>query len=57
MIQGVMSALASASGRRSVAEFRKQPPRNCHLGKLERDVPTVPDPLGADLDQFLAQRG
>ena len=57
IIHGVMSALASASGRRLVADFRKQPPRNCRLGKLERDVPTVSDPIGADLDQFLTQRG
>jgi hypothetical protein len=37
-------------------DFREQPPWIRHLGKLERDVPTVPDHLGADLDQLLAQR-
>ena len=34
-----------------VQDFREQAPwRNRHLGKLERDVPTVPDHLCADLD-------
>jgi len=30
---------------------------NRRLGKLKGDVPTVPDHLGAELDQLFAQRG
>ncbi len=33
--------------------FSEQVPRHRHLGKLKSDVPTVPDHLGADLDQLL----
>jgi len=36
--------------------FREQSPWNRDLGKLERNVPTVPHDLGADLDQLVAQR-
>ncbi len=37
-------------------DCREQPPWNRKLGKLERDLPTVPHDFGADLDQLLAQR-
>ena len=33
----------------------EQASRDCDLGKLERDIATVADDLGADLDQFLPQ--
>ncbi len=36
-------------------DFREQPPWNRHLGHLKGDVSTVPDHLGADLEQLLAQ--
>ncbi len=29
--------------------------RSSHLGKLERDVTTIPEHLGADLDQLFAR--
>jgi hypothetical protein len=35
--------------------FSEQVPRHHYLGQLERDVPTVPHHLGADLDQLLAE--
>ena len=38
-------------------DFRKHLPRHRDLGHLERDVATVADDLGADLDQLLAQAG
>jgi len=34
-------------------DFGEQRQWNRHLGKLKGDVPTVPDHLGADLDQLL----
>jgi hypothetical protein len=37
--------------------LRKHLPRHRDLGHLERDVATVADDLGADLDQLLAQAG
>jgi hypothetical protein len=33
-----------------VQDFREQPPWDRNLGKLERDIATVADHLGADLD-------
>ena len=33
----------------------EQASRDCDLGKLERDIATVADDLGADLDELLAQ--
>ncbi len=38
-------------------DFPEQLPRRRHLGQLERDVPTMADNFGPDLDQLLAQRG
>ncbi len=40
-----------------VQVFPKQIPRHGDLGKLERDIATVPDYLGTDLDKLVAQRG
>ncbi len=37
--------------------FREEPPWDRHFGKLECDVPAMPDHFCADLDQLLAQRG
>ena len=34
----------------------EQASRDCDLGKLERDIATVADDLGADLDQLLSKR-
>ena len=35
-------------------DVREQPPWNRNLGKLKRDAPTMPDHLGAKLNQLLA---
>ena len=54
------SAVMAARGRsqpvNQAQDLSEQPPRHRHLGKLEHDVPTVPDHLGADLDQLLSKR-
>ncbi len=34
----------------------EQDSRDCDLGKLERDIATVANDLGADLDQLLSKR-
>ena len=36
-------------------DLGEQPSWNRHLGKLERNLPTVPDQLRADLDQHFPQ--
>ena len=36
-------------------DLGEHPPWNRHLGKLERNLPTVPDHLRADLDQHFPQ--
>ncbi len=36
---------------------REEPPRDRDLGKLEGDISTMADDLGADLDQLHARRG
>ena len=52
-----MSAQAAVAARRSSAGFfSEEPPWNGHLGKLECDVPTVPDHFGANLDQLFPKR-
>ncbi len=38
-------------------DFPEQLPRHRHLGHLERDVATMADHVGADLDQLFAERG
>ncbi len=38
-------------------DIPEQRPRRRHPGQLERDVPTMADNFGPDLDQLLAQRG
>ncbi len=43
----------TASSSRLTQDFGEQRQWNRHLGKLKGDVPTVPDHLGADLDQLL----
>ena len=35
----------------------EQASRDCDFGKLERDIATMPDDLGADLDQLFPQCG
>ncbi len=38
-------------------DFPKQVPRHGNLGQLERDIATMADNLGTDLDQLLPRRG
>ena len=38
-------------------DFPEQLPRHRNLGQLKRDVATMANNLGADLDQLLPQRG
>ena len=38
-------------------DFPEQLPRHRHLGQLKRDIATMADDLGADLDQLISQRG
>ncbi len=50
-----MAVEGPVAGRQSGAGFSEQFPRHRHLGQLERDIATMADNLGADLDQLLPQ--
>ncbi len=52
-----MAVEGPVAGRQSGAGCWRQASRDCDLGKLERDIATVPDHLGTDLDKLVAQRG
>ncbi len=39
-----------------VQHFTKQVPRHGNLGQLERDIATMTDNLGSNLDQILVKR-
>jgi hypothetical protein len=61
-IAGALGAHLSSENRQPLITFDhaqdlgEQRPRNANLGQLEREAPTVAHPLGADLDQLVAQR-
>ena len=52
-----MAVEGPLAGRRSGAACWRTGFRDCDLGKLERDIATVADDFGSDLDKLVAQRG
>jgi hypothetical protein len=59
MIRGSRSASCWWPWRQTIDQvqvFPKQIPRHGHLGKLERNIATVANDLGADFHQLIVER-
>ncbi len=53
-VPGLRRSGSSSQVINQAQDFPEQFPRHRHLGRLERDVPAMADPLGTDLDQLLS---